>query len=168
MLLNNDINYSVSRRPDLNFTIIVNPNSGPGDAALPDPRYVSAVQRLNSYPNIETIGYVRTGYASRNLSDVTHEVGVYSGWSANSSSLAMHGIFFDEAPHEYSAEAVEFLRAADKFAKNAPGLLGRKTVSTCVFTLAKYQQVKLAAFINFRLTAGAGCSQSWRCPRLSF
>jgi hypothetical protein len=113
----------------LNFTVIVNPKSGPGDAAYPDTQYDSAVRRLNSYPNIETVGYVRTGYATRNLTDVTQEVSVYSGWHNKSSALAMHGIFFDEAPHQYSPQAVEFLRAADEFVKKAPGLQGRKTVS---------------------------------------
>lgn len=119
---------SVSRRPDLNFTVIVNPSSGPGSSPYPDAHYDAAIRRLNSHPNIETVGYVRTGYATRNLSDVKAEVAVYSGWFSNASALAMHGIFFDEAPHEYSAEAVEFLRAADSFVKSAPGLQGRKTV----------------------------------------
>ncbi|EFY94704.1 spherulation-specific family 4 protein [Metarhizium robertsii] len=119
---------AVSRRPDLNFTVIVNPSSGPGSSPYPDVHYDAAIRRLNSYPNIETVGYVRTGYATRNLSDVTAEVAVYSGWFSNASALAMHGIFFDEAPHEYSPEAVEFLRAADSFVKSAPGLQGRKTI----------------------------------------
>ncbi|KID74995.1 uncharacterized protein G6M90_00g055870 [Metarhizium brunneum] len=119
---------AVSRRPDLNFTVIVNPSSGPGSSPLPDAHYDAAIRRLNSYPNIETVGYVRTGYATRNLSDVTAEVAVYSAWFSNASALAMHGIFFDEAPHEYSPEAVEFLRAADSFVKSAPGLQGRKTI----------------------------------------
>ncbi|KAG8407891.1 hypothetical protein J3458_020201 [Metarhizium acridum] len=119
---------AVSRRPDLNFTVIVNPNSGPGSSPWPDVHYDAAIRRLNSYPNIETVGYVRTGYATRSLADVTREVSVYSGWSSNSSALAMHGIFFDEAPHEYSAEAAAFLRAADSFVKSAPGLQGRKTI----------------------------------------
>lgn len=123
-----DNTRSVSRRPDLNFTVIVNPSSGPGSSPYPDVHYDAAIRRLNSYPNIETVGYVRTGYATRNLSDVTAEVAVYSGWFSNASALAMHGIFFDEAPHEYSPEAVEFLRAADSFVKSAPGLQGRKTV----------------------------------------
>ncbi|KID81643.1 spherulin 4-like cell surface protein [Metarhizium guizhouense ARSEF 977] len=119
---------AVSRRPDLNFTVIVNPNSGPGSTPYPDAHYDAAIRRLNSYPNIETVGYVRTGYATRNISDVTAEVAVYSAWFSNASALAMHGIFFDEAPHEYSPEAVEFLRAADSFVKSAPGLQGRKTI----------------------------------------
>ncbi|KAK8927795.1 Spherulin-4 [Metarhizium anisopliae] len=123
-----DNTRSVSRRPDLNFTVIVNPSSGPGSSPYPDVHYDAAIRRLNSYPNIETVGYVRTGYATRNLSDVTAEVAVYSGWFSNASALAMHGIFFDEAPHEYSPEAVEFLRAADSFVKSAPGLQGRKTI----------------------------------------
>ncbi|TWU71438.1 hypothetical protein ED733_002676 [Metarhizium rileyi] len=119
---------AVSRRPDLNFTVIVNPNSGPGNGPDPDPKYTTSIRQLNSYPNIETVGYVRLGYATRNLTDVTREVSVYAGWSGKSTSLSMHGIFFDEAPHVYSAEAVDFLRAADRFAKGSSGLQGRRTI----------------------------------------
>ncbi|KHN97554.1 spherulin 4-like cell surface protein [Metarhizium album ARSEF 1941] len=121
-------NGSVHRRPDVNFTVIVNPNSGPGETPYPDARYDAAIRRLNSYPNVETVGYVRTGYATRKLGDVTRDVSVYSGWSSNASSLAMHGIFFDESPHQYSADAVDFMRAADSFVRQTPGLQGRRMV----------------------------------------
>ena len=40
----------------------------------------------------------------------------------------MHGIFFDEAPHQFSEAAVEFMLAANEAVKNAEGLQGQKTV----------------------------------------
>lgn len=45
--------------PTLQFNVVVNPNSGPGDDTLPDSNYVAAVAALNAYPNVQTIGYVQ-------------------------------------------------------------------------------------------------------------
>lgn len=117
----------------LKFIVIVNPSSGPGSAPYPNEHYTASVEKLNTYPNVQTIGYVRTGYASRNISDVVAEVSTYAGWASNSSALAMHGIFFDEAPHQYSADAVEFMHIANQAVKDAIGLQGDKTVSGSLF-----------------------------------
>lgn len=43
--------------PTLQFNVVVDPNSGPGDDTLPDSNYVAAVAALNAYPNVQTIGY---------------------------------------------------------------------------------------------------------------
>lgn len=77
---------------------------------------------------METVGYVPTEYATRNISDVISDISTYAGWAAKNSSLAMHGIFFDEAPYEYSAAAVEYMRTINQVAKNATGLQGDRTV----------------------------------------
>ncbi len=110
--------------------MIVNPDSGPGDGALPNEQYTEAVAKLSSYPNAELLGYVRTGYATRNITEVLGDINVYAGWSSSNSSLAMHGIFLDEAPHEYSASAVDFLRRVGQSIKSATGLQGPKRVSS--------------------------------------
>lgn len=115
-------------RAHQNFTVIVNPGSGPGSSQFPDSQYTTEIKKLNAYPNVNTVGYVRTGYGSRNISDVVSEVNTYAGWSSNSSDLAMHGIFFDEAPHEYSAAAVDFMKVANEAVKNATGLQRARTV----------------------------------------
>jgi Spherulation-specific family 4 len=119
--------------PHLSFTVIVNPNSGPGSSEYPDDQYSTELQKLNAYLNVETVGYVRTGYATRNITTVVSEVSTYAGWASKSSALAMHGIFFDEAPHEYSADAVEYMRSINQAVKNATGLQGDKTVSKIYF-----------------------------------
>ena len=116
--------------PKLNFVVIVNPESGPGDSQFPDDNYDPEIRKLNSYLNVQTIGYVRTGYATRNISDVISEVNTYAGWYSKSPELAMHGIFFDESPHEYVAEAVPFMQTVNEVVKNnTAGLQGNKTVS---------------------------------------
>ncbi|EFX04914.1 spherulin 4-like cell surface [Grosmannia clavigera kw1407] len=119
---------ALTNNPVLNFTIVINPKSGPGSGNIPDDNYVAGVKRLNSFANVRTVGYVRTGYASRNISDVVDEVNIYSGWYTNNSDIAMHGIFFDEAPHQYTADAVDFMVTADAAVKNATGLRGSKTI----------------------------------------
>jgi len=40
----------------------------------------------------------------------------------------MHGIFFDEAPYEYSTAAAEYIQTINKAVKNSTGLQGDKTV----------------------------------------
>lgn len=119
---------AVETRPSLNFTVVVNPDSGPGSDLVPDEQYYSALQKLNAYDNVQTVGYVRTGYATRDVDTVIEEVKTYAGWSSNSTSIAVSGIFFDESPHEYSADAVTYMKQISEAAKSSNGLLGDKTV----------------------------------------
>lgn len=107
----------------------MNPSSGPGSTPYPNDQYTVAVGTLNTYQNVQTVGYVRTNYANRNISSVVAEISIYAKWASNSTSLAMHGIFFDEAPHEYVAESVEYMRIANQAVKDASGLQGSKIVS---------------------------------------
>ncbi|ORY18989.1 spherulin 4-like cell surface protein [Clohesyomyces aquaticus] len=119
---------SVEEHTHLQFTVIINPNSGPGNSKYPNDQYSAEITKLNGYPNVKTVGYVRTGYATRNLTDVVAEVSTYAAWATKSNNLAMHGIFFDEAPHEYSADAVDFMQKANAAVKGASGLQGQKTI----------------------------------------
>ncbi|KAH8658364.1 Spherulation-specific family 4 [Xylariales sp. PMI_506] len=115
-------------RPDVSFIVIVNPDSGPGSTTTPDENYSSAIEQLNGYANVQTVGYVHTSYATRSIDDVLADVETYAGWSSASSSLAMHGIFFDEAPSEYDATLVQYMHTIDAYVKNSTGLQGAKTV----------------------------------------
>ena len=108
--------------------MVVNPSSGPGSSQYPDDKYTPQLEKLNNYTNVQTVGYVRTGYATDNISLVISEVATYAGWASKSSGLAMHGIFFDEAPYEYSAAAVEYMHTINEAVKNSTGLQGAKTV----------------------------------------
>lgn len=112
----------------LNYTIIVNPDSGPGDSSLPNEDYLPAIQRLNSFPNARTVGYVRTGYGNRILDDVIQDIRTYSGWANSSQGIEMHGIFFDEAPHEYTAEHATYMQEANNAVRDATGIQGEKTI----------------------------------------
>jgi hypothetical protein len=121
--------HRLNATSDVNYTIIVNPESGPGNTSLPNEDYLPAIQRLNAFPNTRTVGYVRTGYGNRSLDDVLQDIATYSGW-ANSTQggIEMHGIFFDEAAHDYTAEVAEYMQTANDAVKSASGLSGNKTV----------------------------------------
>lgn len=119
---------AVLTHPDLHFLVIVNPQSGPGETSSPDEAYQAALHQLDTYPNVQKVGYVRTGYAERNISEVLADVATYGGWQAQSSAFAMEGIFFDESPHQYAAETVEYLERINLAVKNVTGLTGERTV----------------------------------------
>jgi hypothetical protein len=91
--------------------------------------YASAIQKLNSFSNIKTIGYVKTNFAQRNIADVLHDVSVYAGWSKSNGGLAMHGIFFDEVAYEYDEGTRDYMQAINQAAKRADGLMGSRMVS---------------------------------------
>lgn len=118
--------------PKLHFLVVINPSSGPGNNSLPDDNYQSQILKLNNYTNADTVGYVKTGYATQNIAYVAEEVATYAGWGTQNNSLAMHGIFFDEAPHEYSADAVSYMQTVNQVVKNST-LQGAKTVRTHFF-----------------------------------
>jgi len=118
----NPLYEAFTAHPQLNFTVIVNPQSGPGSSPYPTEQYSFQLRQLHAYPNVRTVGYVRTGYAERNITAVLQDVATYSGWASKSSALAVDGIFFDEIPSEYSSTMAEYLSTINQAAKNAPGL----------------------------------------------
>jgi hypothetical protein len=70
--------------PEVDFYVIVNPSSGPGDSSPPASEYVTGVTTLNSYANAHTIGYVRTNWADRDIDDVKQDIDIYSQWASYS------------------------------------------------------------------------------------
>jgi hypothetical protein len=104
------------------FTAIVNIFNGPGDGALPNAEYSDAIEHLNSFNNIRTIGYVATTWCAKNLSTVLDEVAAYSYWGDYDASLAMSGIFVDETPTQYSAQYSSYLRSITQAVKESSGL----------------------------------------------
>lgn len=119
---------------NVNFTIIVNPFNGPGLTQYPENNFVTEIGKLNAYENVRLVGYVRTTWATRDVSTVLADISTYSGWSAlesfdDNSTIALAGIFFDETPSIYSPEAAAYLGTINQAVKNASGLLPEKLVS---------------------------------------
>lgn len=120
---------SASTRQDLDFLVIVNPNSGPGSKEHPDDAYQAALLKLSTYSNVMMVGYVLTGYATRKMEDVLSDISRYAGWSSMNSSFAMSGIFFDEAPHQPDEAASAYMRDVTKAVKETSGLQDPQLVS---------------------------------------
>ncbi|KAI9927822.1 hypothetical protein ASPWEDRAFT_41943 [Aspergillus wentii DTO 134E9] len=114
----------VSAHPNLNFTVVINPGSGPGPNALPDANYTREIPKLGSHDNVRLLGYVATTYATRNMSLVRKDIETYAAWPTNSSNpdLAVQGIFFDETPQQYDANALAYLKDLTTLVKNTTGL----------------------------------------------
>ncbi|TID23291.1 putative spherulin 4-like cell surface protein [Venturia nashicola] len=124
----NPLYEAVEKYPSKNFTVIINPESGPGATATPNEDFYPAIQKLNRFANVQTIGYVPTAYATRNITDVFQDIAIYSGWSGAKTSIAMHGIFFDEVVSDWSEDAVSYMKTINQAVKNATGLLGARTI----------------------------------------
>ncbi|CEJ56957.1 Putative Cell surface spherulin 4-like protein [Penicillium brasilianum] len=113
----------VAAYPDVNFTVVINPGNGPGPNSLPDANYTREVPILASYTNVRLLGYVHTSYAQRNISLVRKDIETYAAWPTNSSNpdLAVRGIFFDEAPQQYSVQSLNYLQNLTDLVKELNG-----------------------------------------------
>ncbi|KAF1955909.1 hypothetical protein CC80DRAFT_526036 [Byssothecium circinans] len=127
---------AVIKHSETNFTVIVNPSHGPGTAAWPSGIYVEALERLNKFSNVQTVGYIDTERGARSNVTVFKEVETYAGW--NQSKIAVSGIFFDRTPFEEweregnntsdEGTAKEYLRNITEAVRHAEGFLRRKVV----------------------------------------
>ncbi|OAA38303.1 cell surface protein [Metarhizium rileyi] len=138
---------AIAAHPDVGFLVVVNPNSGPGSAPLPGKDYVREVPRLNAWPNVRTVGYVRIDYCNKSLAESCAEIDQYASWSQHGDIPGLHvqGIYVDETPNHYSDERSHYLDQLGQFIKNNEGLLGKRTV---VHNPGTPPEGKLATFGN--------------------
>lgn len=109
---------NIEKYPQIQWQIIVNPNSGPGPInSFPSSDYITAISKLNSYENVLTLGYVATGWTQVPLATVRAEISTYANWARfSSANISMAGIFFDEAPYSWSLVSLQYMRSASSFA----------------------------------------------------
>ncbi|KAJ6157375.1 hypothetical protein N7470_004967 [Penicillium chermesinum] len=104
----------IAAHPDVNFTVVINPGSGPGPNALPDANYTREIPVLRSYENVRLLGYVHTSYAQRNISLVRRDIETYAAWpDVSSNKLA--------TPQRYSGSAFDYLQNLTDLAKSLDG-----------------------------------------------
>lgn len=109
---------AISSHPDIPFRVIVNPDSGPGDDQWPDSTYFAGIEKLNSYSNVQLLGYVHTSYTAEDAADVQANVTAYSTWaSKGNQNTTLSGIFFDEAPRENAQDQISYMHDLSEFAK---------------------------------------------------
>jgi hypothetical protein len=124
-----DIIHSIVKHHDMKFTVVVNPNDGPGNATWPSATFIDAVERINIYPNVQTLGYINTANGTMLNATVRTEIATYAGWSNVTKDLALDGIYFDQTPSKNDEKGVakEYLRNVSSTVRDTDGWTeGRK------------------------------------------
>ncbi|KAF1842817.1 uncharacterized protein K460DRAFT_340287 [Cucurbitaria berberidis CBS 394.84] len=128
---------------NVDFTVIINPCSGPCLDSLPDQVYLDEIPKLRAYPNIRALGYVATHYTEKDIESVLAEIDIYAKWPkvTNNTKMRVDGIFLDETPSTYSAEEYSYLKRAgqavkngtsfkDRFVAHNPGLISSRILNS--------------------------------------
>lgn len=118
----NTIFAAVANNTHTQFQIVLNPNDGPGNSkAGYDSEYITAVAKLNTYPNVHTFGYVHTSYGTRAAASVQTDIARWANWNTyTKANIAVKGIFFDEVPNNTGKKAsadVAYMASMQAYAK---------------------------------------------------
>ncbi|KAJ9476188.1 Spherulin 4-like cell surface protein [Pseudozyma hubeiensis] len=88
---------AIKNNPTAAFTVIINPDSGPGQGTDPGADYSDNIKKLRATAGanqiLELVGYVATDYGSKDAGLVKSQVLQYHNWT---SAIRPDGIFFDE------------------------------------------------------------------------
>ena len=108
---------TISTHPSVQFQVVINPNSGPGTTSdLTDENHIAGISKLNSFPNVKTLGYVLTGYGQRDNALVNADVDVYASWTAD---LRIDGIYFDEVSNDRTQQNYDRMEILSKHARES-------------------------------------------------
>ncbi|CAD6581726.1 MAG: hypothetical protein ASARMPREDX12_000648 [Alectoria sarmentosa] len=111
---------AIAAYPKVQWQIIVNPDSGPGTTGYPtDPNYITGIAQLNSYANVQTLGYVDTNDTHRAYAAVVSDIDVYASWANYPDSqynISMAGIFFDDVNNTKSTAVSTYMHNASAYA----------------------------------------------------
>ena len=117
------VTSTISSNPSVQWLVIVNPNSGPGTTSFPtDANIIAGIAKLNSYPNVKTIGYVNTDYTHKSLSDVNAEVDVYAKWASYSGgggNIGIQGIYFDCTSSDTTSAMYSYYQSVAQHARSS-------------------------------------------------
>ncbi|KAL8867950.1 MAG: hypothetical protein Q9174_005322 [Haloplaca sp. 1 TL-2023] len=108
-----NITAAIDANPEVDWQIIVNPNSGPGTSSPPDANYIDAISKLNSFQNVATLGYIATGYTQVPYTTVASQIDIYAQWADyDAANISVSGIFFDEANNTAANDVYEYYQQA--------------------------------------------------------
>jgi len=140
----------------LNFTVVINPASGPGPGAGPDGNYTKEIPRLNSYANVRTVGYVSTDWAKRDVALALRDISTYGEWSRNASAkgIDMHGIFLDETPSQYDTASAEYYETIASAVRSEDGL--GKNPLVCLLKFSSFSNVVYCPFRQYQMGRKSG------------
>lgn len=116
-----DVFSTISSHPDVQFEVVVNPNSGPGTTGFPtDQNIISGIAKLNSYSNVHTVGYVETEHGSRDTSAVNADVDTYAKWAGYSgANIAIGGIYFDDVSSETTSAMYSYYETVSEHVRSS-------------------------------------------------
>ncbi|KAN0117757.1 Spherulation-specific family 4 [Hyaloscypha variabilis] len=113
------VTTAVAANPSLRFQVVVAPNLS---NIYPDVNYQNAISGLNSFSNVQTLGYVPTSWANRAQTAVLGDVSDYAAWSNfTAANIAVQGIFFDEAPSLANTATLSYMKTISTYARTALG-----------------------------------------------
>jgi len=112
---------AIVKHGDTNFSVIINPDNGPGPAAWPKGEYIAGIKALNKYPNVKTLGYIDTAGGSRENTTVMKEIATYAGWSNVSAEMTLSGIYFDHTPYADESNAAAYLANVSATVRHSNG-----------------------------------------------
>ncbi|KAE8395819.1 Spherulation-specific family 4-domain-containing protein [Aspergillus alliaceus] len=110
--------------PNVSFTVIVNPASGPGADAVPDQNWRREIPKLASLSNVVILGYIATRYGGRPIDQIERDLKTYAEWptAGNDANLKVHGIFLDEVAGEPDEKKLAYYRQITATIKGNKGL----------------------------------------------
>ncbi|KAG8625490.1 hypothetical protein KVT40_007241 [Elsinoe batatas] len=102
----------IDKYPNVNFNIIINPNSGPGTSGTPpDQTWIDTIAKLNSKPNTQLLGYTHVLYGARPSTEVQSDIATYASWAKyKAANIALDGIFFDESPSNNTPALLSYMK----------------------------------------------------------
>ena len=114
----NNATAAIKAYPNVQWQVIVNPDSGPGTTGYPtDANFITGISNLNSYPNVKTLGYVDTAFTNRAYSAVVSDINVYASWASyTNANISMAGIFFDDVNNTASTPVYTYMQNASAYA----------------------------------------------------
>ena len=117
----NDVFSTIEAYPAAQWQAVINPNSGPGTTGYPsDSNFISGIAKLNSYPNVNTVGYVDTAYGNKDISAVNAETDVYASWAGYSgANIAIGGIYFDDVSSEETGSIYSYYQTVAAHARSS-------------------------------------------------
>ncbi|KAG6988575.1 hypothetical protein G7Y79_00071g097460 [Physcia stellaris] len=114
-----DVFSTIESHQNVQFEVVVNPNSGPGTSSVPtDANIITGVSKLNSYSNVHTVGYVLTGHGSRSNASIIADIDAYASWASyGGADIAVRGIYFDEVSSDTANSTLGYYQSITVYAR---------------------------------------------------
>ncbi|KAK4694994.1 hypothetical protein P7C71_g2672, partial [Lecanoromycetidae sp. Uapishka_2] len=161
-----NVTAAVAAYPDVQWQVIINPDSGPGTSpnSYPtDANYITGISKLNSYPNVITLGYVDTGFTNTPYTEVVSNISTYAYWASyTEANISIGGIFLDDVSNSGAKAALTYYHNASAYAYKCvpsdvtpvvfnPGSLGPNALFSYCDTMVEFES-PLSSYNNTNAT----------------